>query len=163
LSDLLTAKHVFVNLATASLTKGDVLRQLAAVHSQAHGLETSSILREVLEAERKMPVVLRPGFALAHGAMEKGPRIAMSFGVYPNGVVWTEGERDVKLVAVVLYAKDTQRTWRDYRKRLSMLFHTDADLEDRLVRAREPKEFLSILRNAEIGGVGLEQPPGEMS
>lgn len=149
ISSLLTSKQVFVNRPELTFSKEEALRQLCAPHARAHGLDVEAILTRVWEAERRQPVVLQRGFAVAHGAMERSPRISISFGVYPRGVAWGENEQAVNLVAMVICAQDTYRTWRDYMKRFAILFRSNPALHSRLIEVNGGAEFVALLRNAE--------------
>ncbi len=147
ISNLLTGQHVFVN--RGSFSKEDVLGQLAARHARMHGLELSSILGRVKEAEEKQPVVLREGFAIAHGATHRNPRLSITFGVYRDGVVWKDSGDIVNLVAMVIFAEDTYGTWRDYLRKFAMVFRSDPELQGQLVAAEDADQFLRIFRAAE--------------
>lgn len=149
ISGVLTRKHVFVNVAGIGFSKEAVLQQLAGPHVRTHGLDPAHILAQVQEAEQRQTVVLRPGFAVAHAALDGGPRISITFGVYPDGVDWSAEEHAAKLVAMVICARDTYRTWRDYMKRFAILFRTNPTLLSHLVAAQGTTEFLAILRHAE--------------
>jgi hypothetical protein len=69
MSNLIRPDQVFVSPAAAQRSKQETLGQLAAMHARIHGLQISSIL------ERVKTVELRDGFAIAHGPMERTPRI----------------------------------------------------------------------------------------
>jgi mannitol/fructose-specific phosphotransferase system IIA component (Ntr-type)/phosphotransferase system HPr-like phosphotransfer protein len=150
ISNLVSVKNVFVNGPDTSFGKAEVLRQLAAPHHEQHDLELEEILRGVEATEAKLCFVLRPGFALSHTALPQGPRISVSFGVYPNGVRWTSGDDPVQLVVMVICAQDAYRTWLDYLKRFSTVFESVPNLQHQLVAARTGEEFMRLLRSAEI-------------
>jgi len=82
LGALLTPEHVFVNPAQAEITKDEALNQLAALHARKHGLQISLVLHRLKAVE------LRNGFAIAHAAVDRTPRISITFGVYLGGVAW---------------------------------------------------------------------------
>jgi phosphotransferase system HPr-like phosphotransfer protein/mannitol/fructose-specific phosphotransferase system IIA component (Ntr-type) len=149
ISNLIT-RSVFVNTAGQSFSKELALEQLAASHARLYDLPLAEILKRVKEVERKQTVVPRPGFAIAHAAMERSPRISISFGVYPDGVLWSKEDGMVKLVAMVLCAHDTYKTWRDYLKRFSILFRSVPSLQSQLVSTRKSAEFVDVLRTAEV-------------
>jgi mannitol/fructose-specific phosphotransferase system IIA component (Ntr-type) len=149
ISSLIT-QSIFVNTAGQSFSKTSALKQLAAPQASLYDLPVAEILKRVKEVERSQTVVPRPGFAIAHAAMERSPRISISFGVYPDGVLWSKEDGMVKLVAMVLYAHDTWKTWRDYRKRFSILFRTVPSLQSQLVATRKSAEFVDVLRTAEL-------------
>jgi serine/threonine protein kinase/mannitol/fructose-specific phosphotransferase system IIA component (Ntr-type) len=149
ISNLLTTKHVQVNGPGVAFTKEAVLNQLAAPHARLHGLDFSVVLERVRDSEQQQPVLLRPGFAVAHGVMDRGPRISITFGVYPQAVKWNEDAASVTLVAMVIRTRDTYRTWRDYMKRVDNLFKSNPALQGQLVAAKSSEEFLATLRNAE--------------
>jgi len=146
---LFTSQHVIINPSSSQFSKEEALSQLAAPHAHLHHLELSWILNRVHEAEQKQPVVLRDGFAIAHGAVDRNPRISITFGVYPAGVVWDYTGRRVKLVAMVVFAKDAYGTWRDYLKKLAIVFRTDPGLQEQLVTSENSDEFRGLLRRAE--------------
>ncbi len=149
ISNLIT-RSVFVNSAGQSFSKKMALKQLAASHARLYGLPVAEILKRVEEGERKQTVVPLPGFAIAHAAMERTPRISISFGVYPDGVLWSKEDGMVKLVAMVLCAHDTYKTWADFRKRFSKLFQEVEGLQSQLVATRKSAEFVDVLRTAEL-------------
>jgi phosphotransferase system HPr-like phosphotransfer protein/mannitol/fructose-specific phosphotransferase system IIA component (Ntr-type) len=149
ISNLLTLQQVFINEEMSDFSKGEVLSQLAAPHARMHGLELSSVLQRVEEAERREPVVLRDGFAIAHGAMDRSPRISIAFGVYPKGVVWDANGRIVKLVSMVVFAKDTYGTWRDYLRKMAILFRANPGLQNQLILSQNSEEFRTTLRQTE--------------
>ena len=153
ISNLLTQRTVFVNPARLRFSKQGVLDQLATAHARMHGLEVASVLERVQDAERRQPVVLRPGFAVAHGAMDRSPRISVAFGVYPDGVEWSEDETPAKLVAMVICARDTYGTWRDYMQRFAILFRSNPALQAQLVATRGTAEFRALLRKSETVAV----------
>jgi mannitol/fructose-specific phosphotransferase system IIA component (Ntr-type) len=150
ISNLLTAQHVFVNPGGAVLTKKAVLEQLCDPHVEKCSLQKTDIIKHVQEAEQRQTVVLRPGFAVAHGALPYGPRISITFGVYPDGIDWSPLDDPVRLVAMVICAKDTYRTWRDYMKKFAILFRSKPKLQKELTAAKSNEEFVALLRNAEI-------------
>jgi len=152
ISNLLTTQHILVR--TGTFSKEEALSQLAAPHARMHGLDIAAILNRVLEAERKQPVVLREGFAIAHAAMHRNPRLAITFGIFPSGVLWQEPGEKVHLVAMILCAEDTYGTWRDYLKKFAKLFRSRPDLQNRLISASGPDQFLSELRDAETSLIG---------
>jgi phosphotransferase system HPr-like phosphotransfer protein len=90
ISNLLSEQHMLVNPKGALLTKEDALSQLTAPHARMYGLDFSAVLAQVQKKEQAAPVILREGFAIAHGVMDKAPRISLTFGVYPSGVVWDD-------------------------------------------------------------------------
>lgn len=114
-----------------------------------NGLELSLVLDRLNDAERREPVVLREGFAIAHGAMDRTPRISIAFGVYPKAVIWNDSGKKVRLVAMVIFAKDTYGTWRDYLRKMAMLFRTTPGLQEKLVGSKSSEGFLAVLRKAE--------------
>lgn len=150
ITHLLFPKHVFINAAGTPFSKDLVVQQLAQPHAELHKISLDSIIDCVKETESKISVPMRPGFALLHAAMDWGPRISISFGVYPEGVFWETGMSPAKLVAMFVCAKDTHRTWRDYLKRLAVLFRTNHGLFVDLISAASPDRFRSILREAEV-------------
>ncbi len=154
-SSLLTSRHIFINASRAIISKEEVLNQLAGPHAEQHGLQSSEILEHVQKAEDRQTVVPRPGFAVAHGALDRGPRISITFGVYPDGIIWNPDDDPVKLVAMVICAQDTYRTWRDYMKRFALLFRSNVRLQQQLIASENSEMFLSLLRNAEISLVKL--------
>lgn len=149
ISNLLTKQHVFVNSVMSAFTKDDVLNQLAAAHACTHKLETPSILERVTQAESREPIVLRDGFAISHGAMDRAPRISITFGVYPKGVVWDNSGRIVRLVSMIVFAKDTYGTWRDYLRKLAIVFRANPNLQNELIESESSERFRSKLRQAE--------------
>jgi mannitol/fructose-specific phosphotransferase system IIA component (Ntr-type) len=102
-----------------------------------------------LEAEQKQPVVLREGFAIAHATMDRNPRLAITFGIFPSGVMWKESGERVNLIAMVLCAEDTYGTWRDYLKKFAIVFRARPELQGRLIASKSADEFLRELREAE--------------
>lgn len=148
ISNLLSNQHVLIR--NGNFSKEDALAQLAAPHARIHGLEMAAIVSRVADAERKLPVILREGFAIAHGAMERNPRLAITFGVFRDGVCWNAKGEKVLLVAMVLCAEDTYGTWRDYLKKFAMVFRSKPDLQDRLIGAETSDAFLRELRAAEV-------------
>jgi len=146
----LISGNVFVNATGQAFSKLAALEQLATPHAHQYDLQIADILKRVEEVERKQTVVPRPGFALAHAAMERSPRISISFGVYPDGVVWSKTDGTVNLVAMVICAQDTYKTWRDYMKRFSLLFRSVPDLQRRLLATRTSDDFVKTFRDAEI-------------
>ncbi|MEP6669005.1 MAG: TIR domain-containing protein [Chthoniobacter sp.] len=143
LSNLLTPKHVFVNLAGSVFSKEEVLRQLAAPHVGLNGVELFSLLNTMRD------LVIREGLALAHAAMENGPRISITFGVYPSGVVWSDSGQSISLVAMVVFAKDTYKTWLDFMRKMAIVFRQNPTLLEQLTWSRNSEEFLLKLRQAE--------------
>jgi mannitol/fructose-specific phosphotransferase system IIA component (Ntr-type) len=150
ISNLLTSQHVIVNPSAAEFSKADLLNQLSAPHVSLHQLEHSLVLDRVLDTEKREPIVLRDGFAIAHAAMDRTPRILITFGTYPKGVVWDTTGRIVRLVCLVLFAKDTYGTWRDYLKKLAIVFRTVPSLQERLIGSQNSAEFRDVLREAEM-------------
>lgn len=146
----LVTQSTFVNAPGQSFSKHSALEQLASSHARLYDLSVEAILQSIEDVERSQTVVPRPGFAIAHAAMSRTPRISISFGTYPDGVLWSERDGIVKLVAMVICAADTYRTWRDYLREFAVLFRTVPDLQSRLVAARKSTEFIKILRSAEL-------------
>jgi len=161
ISNLLSDHQVIVNAPTSRFSKKDVLSQLVASVTKIHELDFEVVFNRVAEVEASIPIIVSDGFAVAHAAMEKRPRIGMAFGVYPAGVVWTKEGETVQLVAMVLCAKDTYRTWRDYLRRISLLFANHPKLQAQLVHASDQREFKKILRTAELSVIDqlLGKPP----
>ena len=150
ISNLLTKQHICINEEGREFTKRQVLRQLAGLHCRIHGLGLASVLARVEEAESRQSVIVREGFAVAHGTMDRTPRIAMSFGVYPRGVTWTDDGRRAELVCMVICAKDTYGTWRDYLRKMATVFRANPILQMHLVRSQSSGAFLEELRKAEV-------------
>jgi mannitol/fructose-specific phosphotransferase system IIA component (Ntr-type)/phosphotransferase system HPr-like phosphotransfer protein len=148
ISNLIT-QSVFVNAMGESFSKRSALDQLAAPHARLYELPPAEILKRVEEVERTQTVLPRPGFAIAHAAMDRSPRISISFGVYPDGVLWSKEDGMVELVAMVICAHDTYKTWRDYLKRFSILFRSVPNLQSQLLSTQTASEFVNVLRAAE--------------
>jgi mannitol/fructose-specific phosphotransferase system IIA component (Ntr-type) len=149
ISNLLTSQHVFINPDTSAFSKEDVLSQLAAAHARIHKLEIASVLDRVKDAEKREPIILREGFSIAHGAMERTPRISITFGVYSKGVSWDSNSRIVRLVSMVVFAKDTYGTWRDYLRKMAIVFRAYPNLQEQLIRSQNSDEFRAKLRQTE--------------
>lgn len=149
-SNLLTEQHIFVNQPSSKFTKEDVMNQLVAPHARFYGLDVSLVLKCLEERERDESVILREGFAIAHASLERTPRISLSLGVYPKGVLWNEKQNSVNLVVMVLFAEDTYGTYRDYFRKLAMIFRTKPKLQQELTRTADAMEFLRKLREAEL-------------
>jgi phosphotransferase system HPr-like phosphotransfer protein/mannitol/fructose-specific phosphotransferase system IIA component (Ntr-type) len=147
LSNLLTPKQVFVNSLESDFSKDDLLRQLAAPLVNMHGLDMAMLLSAVKD------VVLREGFALVHAALDRGPRIAMTLGVYPKGVIWGEDGKKINLVCMFIFAKDTYKTWLDYMRKMSIVFRENPRLKEQLTCAENNEELLRKLRQAETGTI----------
>jgi phosphotransferase system HPr-like phosphotransfer protein/mannitol/fructose-specific phosphotransferase system IIA component (Ntr-type) len=148
ISNLIT-QSVFVNATGQPFSKRSALEQLAAPHARLYELPPGEILKRVEEVDRNQTVVPRPGFAIAHAAMDRSPRISISFGVYPGGVLWSKEDGAVQLVAMVICAHDTYKTWRDYLKRFSILFRSLPNLQSQLLSTKTASEFVNVLRAAE--------------
>ena len=69
---------------------------------------------------------------------------------YPNGVLWDGGSTIVRLVAMVLFARDAYGTWRDYLKKLGILFRTYPGLQNQLLGSKNSEDFCLAIRRAEI-------------
>ena len=149
ISNLLSPRRVFMNNERSEFSKQGILRQLLSSQVQDYGLDMALVLKGVQDAERREQVVLREGFALAHGAVERTPRVAISFGVYRKGVVWDGANRVVRLVCMVLVAKDCYGTWRDYLRKMGILFSSNRDLQEQLIQSRDSEDFCATLRCAE--------------
>jgi mannitol/fructose-specific phosphotransferase system IIA component (Ntr-type)/phosphotransferase system HPr-like phosphotransfer protein len=152
-SNLLTTRQVFLNEAGKAVLKEDALKQLVMPHAVLYDLQASKVLERIHETEKKQIVLLRPGFALAHAAMDYGPRISLTFGVYPDGVEWSDDGARVNLVAMVVYTFGTIRTWRDYMKRFAILFRSHPHLVKQLIAAETSKDFIALLKQAEVSSV----------
>lgn len=150
ISNLLTSRQVFLNESSKAVPKDDALKQLVLPHASLYGLQASKILERIYETEKKQIVLLRPGFALAHAAMDYGPRISLSFGIYPDGVDWNDNGAKVNLVAMAVYTPGTKRTWRDYLKRFAMVFRSHPRLVKELIAAETSKDFIALLKQAEV-------------
>ena len=149
ISNQLTNQHVFINADQSEFSKNEVLSQLAAAHARTHRLEFSAVLDRVRDAEKRKSIVLREGFAIAHGAMDRTPRISITFGVYPNGVVWDDTGRRVRLVSMVVFARDTYGTWEDYFRKMAIVFHANPTLQEQLIETKSSGEFRAVLRETE--------------
>lgn len=149
ISNLIT-QSVFVNKVGQQFSKRSALEQLAAPHARLYDLAPEEVLRRVEEAERNQTVLPRPGFAIAHAAMVRSPRISISFGTYPDGITWSERDGTVKLVAMVICAHDTYKTWRDYLRRFAILFRSVPSLQKQLVASPTDNAFRKALRAAEV-------------
>jgi len=143
ISTLLAQDQVFINSATSQTSKKQALGQLIAPHAQKYGLQVASVLGRVESVE------LREGLVIAYAAMERTPRIWITFGVYPSGVVWDDTGKGAKLVAMVLFARDTYDTWRAYRRKMAMLFWGNPRFQEQLIASRTREEFLTGLRQTE--------------
>lgn len=149
-SNLIARNSVFVNPPGQNFSKEEALIQLARAHAEHHGLRVDEIVKAILETEQKQTVRPRPGFAIAHTAIENGPRISISFGTYAEGVFWSKLDGNVNLVAMVIFALDARRTWLDYMQRFGKLFHELPQLQNQLMACRSPNEFTALFRQAEI-------------
>ena len=145
----LVAQSVVINPSGRNFSKRDALEQLAKAHSEAYNLDISDIVSRVERVESEQIIIPRPGFAIAHAAMDCSPRISISMGVYPDGVSWSKEHEPVKLATMVLCARDTYRTWADYRRKFAILFRSVRNLQQNLLRSRTPEEFIRTLRAAE--------------
>jgi mannitol/fructose-specific phosphotransferase system IIA component (Ntr-type)/phosphotransferase system HPr-like phosphotransfer protein len=146
----LIAQSVFVNAPGTPFSKEAALEQLAAPHARRYDLKVAEVVKCVMEVEIKQSVIPRPGFAIVHAAMDWGPRISISLGVYPDGVVWSPNEAPINLVAMVICTRGTYNTWRDYLKRFANVFRSVPNLQNQLVASRSSEEFVTVLRNAEV-------------
>jgi mannitol/fructose-specific phosphotransferase system IIA component (Ntr-type)/phosphotransferase system HPr-like phosphotransfer protein len=155
ISNLLTTRQVFLNETGKAVLKEAALKQLVLPHADLYDLQASKILERIHEAEKKQIVLLRPGFALAHAAMDYGPRISLTFGVFPDGVEWSHNGAKVNLVAMVVYTPGTIRTWRDYMKRFATLFRSHPHLVKELVAVETSKDFIALLKQAEVSSVKM--------
>ncbi|MBI5818133.1 MAG: HPr family phosphocarrier protein [Verrucomicrobia bacterium] len=147
---LLSPNRVFINAPGHILYKNDVLYQLAAPHEVDFHLSIEDLLARVQESERKEPMILREGFAISHTALPRRPRIAFSFGVYPDGILWGLDDKRVSLVAMSLFAEDCYGTWRAHLRQIARVFHATPDLQQRLVASTSPQEFIDCFRLAEM-------------
>jgi len=154
-SNLITSKQVFINARGAILSKEAVLHQLCAPHADLHDLDIADLLQRVKDGEARQTVVPRQGFAVAHAAMSYGPRISITFGVYPDGIQWSPYDAEVKLVAMAIYAPDTIRTWRDCMKRFAVLFKSRLTLQNDLIAVENSEAFTKKLREAEVSLVKI--------
>jgi len=146
----LITQSISVNSSDRQFSKREGLEQLARSHALVYDLQIAEVLKRVEEVENKQVIVPRPGFAIAHAAMDRSPRIAISFGVYPSGITWSHDYNSIKLVAMVLYARDTFRTWADYRRKFGILFRSVPNLQRRLVESQTSADFIDTLRAAEF-------------
>ena len=142
--------NVFINKRGFCISKTDALRQLACPHAQRYGLNLEDVVRRVQEADRVQTVVFRPHLAIAHAAMDRNPRISISFGVYPDGIDWDAENHEVRLVAMVICAQDTYKTWADYRRRFAKIFRSNKRLVLDLIEAGSADNFIKLLKSAEI-------------
>jgi len=149
ISNLVPFHHVFVNDEKSDFSKDEMFIQLAAPHVLRYRLESQVIVQRIKDADAKEQVLLRPGFALAHGTVERAPRISISFGLYPKGITWDAQERIVKLVCLVVVAKDAYGTWRDCLRKLGILFRTHPGLQEQLLASESSRAFCSALQAAE--------------
>ena len=148
-SRVVTPNEVFINQETSRFQKRDAIEQLISPHVISHGVNFDDAYRSIELSEQSQTVILRDGFAIIHAPVDRWPRIAFSFGVFPSGILWDEEGRTVQLVALVLYARDAWRTWRDYRRRLAILFRSSPELQHRLSISSSSQEFCDQLRTAE--------------
>ena len=155
ISNLLSIQHVFINSVTSQFSKDEVINQLATAHAHTHNLDVSFIVEQIRNTERTSPMLLWKRLAIAHATMERNPRISIVFGTYPNAVFWTDVGDHVKIVCIVLCAKDAYGTWRDCLKKMSILCREQPNVLDELVASRTQDEFLAILRQAELSMVEL--------
>ena len=156
LSPLLTPRHVFVNPPNAEFTKDEVLHQLAAPHAKMHRIEMSLLMGRITEAEKKHPIMPREGFAISHAAMEDAPLISITFGVYPNGVIWEDSGKKANLVAMVIFSKENYRTWYDFWTKMRIVLRENPSLREQLVWSRTSEDFITMLGHVEAAAVKLK-------
>lgn len=154
ISNVLTIRNIIINPTGRVLTKEAVIRQLSESAARELGIDATLIEDCVSKVESVTSIVPKPGFAMLHGAMDWGPRLFIAFGVYPAGVDWSAEHTPVKLVAMFVCARDTHRTWRDYMKRINLVFRKHPKLQDALVAAKSPREFGDTLRRVEESMTG---------
>jgi mannitol/fructose-specific phosphotransferase system IIA component (Ntr-type)/phosphotransferase system HPr-like phosphotransfer protein len=157
---LLSPRVVFINPREVEFTKTDALIQLAQPHDGVlFGCNFRQLIDLLEKNERKEPIIIRHGFAISHTAVPRRPRIAFSFGVYPNGISWNTKGDLVRLVCMALFASDTPNTWSTYCQQLARTFYADADLQSKLTGSTSVSEFIEHLRKAEEL-VAASQRPG---
>jgi phosphotransferase system HPr-like phosphotransfer protein/mannitol/fructose-specific phosphotransferase system IIA component (Ntr-type) len=149
ISELLTKQCIAFESPGMAKNKAGVFSQMAGIHSRLHGLDEAQLLKAVSEPERPQSVELRHGFALLHTAVSFGPRLSLSFGIYPTGINWEGFEQPVKLVAMVVFSHDTYRTWRECMKKFAVLFREVPSLLPRLIACQTANDFLVTFREAE--------------
>jgi phosphotransferase system HPr-like phosphotransfer protein len=150
ISNILTEHNVLVNPPSADFGKEDALNQLLAPHARQFGLDVSFVASRLMARGEEDPP-LRDGFAVTHVSLERSPRISLSFGVYPKGVKWGGSGNPVRIIAMILFAEDTRGTYRDFYKKLAIIFRTRPNLQSELLKAKGSREFLEKLREAELG------------
>ena len=147
---LLTDESVIVYLPSSTLSKEEVLHQLVAVQSVHYAtLVEDDVLESVWRRERLEPVILREGLALPHASIEHGPRIAVSIAVVPKGVEWDASKLPVKVIVLFIYAEDTHRTYLEHVAQLAAIFRGDRMLQEALVCAKNAREVVRLIRQAE--------------
>lgn len=150
LGRVLTEDRVAIYLPSSELSKEEVIHQLVALQSvHFSALVETEVLDSVWEAERRMPVFLREGVAVAHASLAHGPRISLSAAVVPKGVRWSAEQPSAKVIFLFLCAHDTQTTYMEHLAQLAVLYKADPQLQDLLVGAKSGRELISALRHAE--------------
>lgn len=143
LSSVLSSRRIFVNDPNSDFSQDDVINQLAIPHAIDHNLD----IKTVIAVSKSVP--MRMGLSLVHSALDDGPRISLSLGVYPNGVKWHDADEDVKLVCMFVFAKDAYRTWLDFMRKFAKIFRDNRALKDQLVSSQNADDLLNRLSRAE--------------
>ncbi len=148
LTELLTPDRVRVPLRAAS--KDALLEELVAVLRDAGAIgDAEGVLRAVRDRERVLSTGVGSGVAIPHGKSEAVPQLAMAAGLTSGPVEFDalDGE-PVRLLFLLVGPDSAAGQHVKALSRISRLVRRDA-FRERLIAARTPEEFVSIVAEAE--------------
>lgn len=148
LTELLSPDRIKIPLVSSS--KDDLLRELVEVADGATPIrDKSEVLRAVREREAVLSTGIGNGVAIPHGKSSAVPELTLAAGVTREGVDFEALDgRPVKLFFLLVGPEAAAGQHVKALSRISRLLRQDA-LRSRLISARDPQEFYSIVTEAE--------------
>jgi mannitol/fructose-specific phosphotransferase system IIA component (Ntr-type) len=148
LTELLTLDRIKIPLA--STTKDDLLRELVQVVSNAkRGDEQDEILRAVRERESVLSTGIGHGVAIPHGKSAAVSELRMAAGRVAQPVEFDALDgQPVELLFLLVGPETAAGPHIKALSRISRLVRKD-EVRDRLISARDAREFLRTLQEAE--------------
>ena len=149
LSELLTPDRIRIPLA--STTKDDLLEELVAVVAEAAQVrDREDVLRAVREREEVLSTGIGNGVAIPHGKSAAVPELTLAAGVTGQGVDFEALDgKPVRLFFLLVGPESAAGQHVKALSRISRLLRRDS-FRTRLIGARSPEEFRSIIAEAEV-------------
>ena len=148
LTDLLSPERIKIPLVSS--TKDEILAELVDVVGRSSAVrDPDDVLRAVREREEVLSTGIGNGVAIPHGKSSAIDDLALVAGVQPQGVNFEALDgRAVNLFFLLVGPESAAGQHVKALSRISRLLRRDS-FRVRLIDAKSPEEFLSIIAEAE--------------